>query len=155
MEEEIKNQDFSLTPILNEETKEYSLTHFDEVKAACEEFIGENMVEEIKDDSDLRTLKKCRTAIRKKKDKIKSVRLALIKLFSWQFLELEKMLDTADYKLKTIKEEFEAEKVIEEKDYELKETLLSIKYRDPSVIDEIKKIAVEKGCTITEIKENK
>ncbi len=147
--------EFSLKPILNEETKEYSLLNFDEVRLACQNFIDENSVKEVCSNEDLKALRKGRTAIRKKQEKIKSVRLSLIKLFSWQFIELERMLGEADYKLKVIKENYEAdnENVIPTNDF--KEILIKIRYKDDSVIAEIKQLAVEKGCTVTEIKEDK
>lgn len=148
--------EFSIRPILNEETKEYSLLNFDEVRLACQDFIDENSVKEVTGDDDLKALRKGRTTIRKKSEKIKSTRLALIRLFSWQFTELEKMLNDADYKLKTIKENYEAKKnnpTAVANDYE--EVLLKIKFKDVEVIDEIKRLAVEKGCTVTEIKEDK
>ena len=71
------------------------------------------------------------------------------------------MLTDADNKLKQLKEEFEASKTefVEEAaapvDNDLKEVTLVIKYRDVNVIEQIKKLAVDGGCTITEIKENK
>ena len=71
------------------------------------------------------------------------------------------MLTDADNKLKQLKEEFEASKTefVEEAptpvDNDLKEVTLIIKYRDVNVIEQIKKLAVDNGCTITEIKENK
>lgn len=148
--------EFSIRPILNEETKEYSLLHFDEVRLACQNFIDENSISEVTGEKDLKVLRKCRTIIRKKSELIKKTRLSIIKLFSWQFAELEKMLNDADYKLKTIKDNYEAAKsepTNAVKDCE--EVLLKIKYRDVDVIDEIKKLAVEKGCTVTEIKEEK
>lgn len=154
-------EEFSLTPILDPETKEYSLLRFDEVKEACEGFIEENTIETITTEDDLKILKKCRTNLRKKKDTIKAVRLALVKLFSWQFKALEDMLSDADNKLKQLKEEFEASKTefVEETaapvENDLKEVTLVIKYRDVNVIEQIKKLAVDGGCTITEIKENK
>ena len=160
-ETEFTPEEFSLTPILDPETKEYSLLRFDEVKEACEGFIEENMMETITTDDDLKILKKCRTNLRKKKDTIKAARLALVKLFSWQFKALEDMLTDADNKLKQLKEEFEASKTefVEETptpvDNDLKEVTLIIKYRDVNVIEQIKKLAVDNGCTITEIKENK
>ena len=70
MEEEIKKEEFSLTPILNPETKEYSLKNFDEVKVACEGFIEENRMLTCSTDEEYKNLKKCRTNLRKKKDQI-------------------------------------------------------------------------------------
>ena len=166
MEEEIKKEEFSLTPILNPETKEYSLKNFDEVKVACEGFIEENRMLTCSTDEEYKNLKKCRTNLRKKKDQIKATRLALSKLFSFQFKELEAMLDAADNELKCLKDEFDAKKAEEEalnnpvgeepkpvEDNELKKATLIIEYRDVNIIEDIKKIAVDRGCTVTEIKE--
>lgn len=158
-----KAPEFSLTPILNPETKEYSLKHFEEVKEACEGFIEENTIEHLCNDDDLRTLKKCRTNIRKKKDQIKSVRVSLTKLFSFQFKELESLLDEADTKLKQLKDEFEASRAVVEEipevapvvETEMQEVTLVLKYRDANIVEQIKKLAADNGCEIIVIKETK
>ena len=153
---ETKATEFSLTPILNPETKEYSLKHFEEMKEKCRVFIEENTIETINTDDDLKTLKTCRANIRKKKDQIKSARLALTKIFSFQFKELESMLDDADTKLKQLKDSKAVQnQKTDATDNDLKEIVLVIKYRDVNVIDSLKKMAVESGCEITEIKEKK
>lgn len=157
--EEYKAPEFSITPILNPETGEYSLTHFDEIKEACEGFIEENMIEKIVTEDDLKILKKCRTTIRKKKETISKTRNALVKLFSWQFKELEGLLTDADNKLKQLKDEYEASLVTETAaeeapvDTDLKKTTLVIEYRDANIIEQLKKLATDNGCTVTEIKE--
>ncbi len=165
-QEEIIKEEFSLTPILNPETKEYSLQRFEEIKVACQGFIEENKVLSCDSDEELKTLKKCRTSLRKKSDQIKAARLALSKLFTFQFKELEKMLGDADNELKKLKDEFDAKKAEEEalnnpvseeptpvENNELKKVTLVIEYKDVNVIEDIKKLAVDRGCTITEIKE--
>lgn len=160
MEEEIKKEEFSLTPMINPETKEYSIKKFDEVKVACTNFIKDNMMTSCKSDDDLKTLRKCRSNIRKKKDQIKAARVALTRLFTYQLKELESLLDEADNELKALKDEFEASKVEETpetaspvQDNELKKITFIIEYRDSNIIDSIKKLAIDNGCTITEIKE--
>lgn len=160
MEEEIKKEEFSLTPMINPETKEYSIKKFDEVKVACASFIKDNTMTSCKSDDDLKLLRKCRSNIHKKKDQIKAARIALTKLFTYQLKELESMLDAADNELKALKEEFEASKVEETKenvspiqDIELKKITFIIEYRDSNIIDSIKELAINNGCTITEIKE--
>lgn len=152
--EEYNAPKFSITPIYNKETGEYSLQHFDEVKAVCEGFIEENSIEVITSSDDYKIVKKCRTNIRKKLETISSVRKSLVKLFSYQFIELEKMLKEADEKLKSLKIDYETSTTEEEPiDDDLKKTTLIIEYRDSKVIEQLKKIAVESGCKVTEVKE--
>jgi len=166
MEEEIIKEEFSLTPVLNPETKEYSIKRFEEIKVACQGFIEENKMVSCTTDEDLKTLRKCRTTLHKKADQIKAARLALSKLFTYQFKELEKMLNDADNELKKLKDEFDAKKAEEEalnnpvveetklvEDKDLKKVTLIIEYRDANIIEDIKKLAIDRGCTITEIKE--
>lgn len=158
-EENINKEEFSLTPVLNPETKEYSIKGFEEVKSACARFIEENKVTSCANDDDYRILKKSRTALRKKAEEIKNTRVALTRVFTSQFLTLEKMLNSADDEMKKIKDEFDAlkpkEEVVAKTDQDEKSITLVINYRDDSVISEIKKLATGKGCTVTEIKEKK
>lgn len=160
--EERNEPEFSLTPILNPETKEYSLRKFDEVKIACSEFIKRNSIENVSDEEDFKNLKKYRTNIRKKKETIKSARLSLIKLFSFQFKELESMLEVADAQLKQQKDEFEAKQTesvepIKEASVntDIKEVTLIIKYRDINIIDNLIKTAVSNGCEVITLQEKK
>lgn len=144
-------EEFSLTPIINPETKEYSVKNFNEIKLACEDFINENSIDKIENNDDLKKLRKFRTNIRKKSETIKNSRLALVRIFSFQFKELEAMLDAKDNDLKKIKDAYELSQEIKEIDSDTKKVTLVIEYRDDNVIKQITKMAVEKGCTVTEI----
>lgn len=151
---------FSLKPLLDEHGL-YSLKNFDQIKESCRAFIDENSIASVSTADEVKQLKKCRTVIRKQKDFLRKVRLSLVKLFSFQISELENMLEDADNNMKRLKEEYDASLVVEEetkveseiKDREAKTITLKITYYDSNIIESLKKMAVDNGCTITEIKE--
>lgn len=147
---------FSLTPILNE-NGEYSLIRYQEVEVACQNYINERTISEINNDDDLKALKVCRKEIRKKKDNISKTRKNLVKVFSYQFLSLEKMLNEADEKMKKLKEEYELSLQENQEQEELqqhtKTIVFKLNYSNEETLEKIKQIAVEEHCEIIEIKE--
>ena len=147
---------FSLTPILNE-NGEYSIKRYQEVEIACQNFIKERTISEVKNDDDLKALKEYRKEIRKKKDNISKTRKNLVKVFSYQFLSLEKMLNEADESMKKLKEEYELslqeQQVQEELQQDTKTIIFKLNYSSEETLEKIRKIAVEDHCEIIEIKE--
>lgn len=126
----------------NPKTKLYEIVDFNGTLNEIKDFISKNSFTNlvIQDDSDKATVKKARTAIRKKKDDVKKLRLnvneAMLGAFNRQTKQIESLLDEADLKMKELIDNYE-NKVI------TKKFTIVVSSTDEQVIEKIKAFALE------------
>ena len=146
-------KEYDLVPILEQETKTFQIQKFDEVKGACENFINENLEKVNLETFDKETygdVKKIRTAIRKKQEQVKEVRLNCNEIamgtFNEQAKTLESMLKETDDKLKAYVDKYEKE--IEGKLPKPAKITLTIKGYDMKKIEKVRDFALKQGLEV-------
>lgn len=146
-------KEYDLVPILEQETKTFQIQKFDEVKGACENFINENLEKVNLETFDKETygdVKKIRTAIRKKQEQVKEVRLNCNEIamgtFNEQAKTLESMLKETDDKLKAYVDKYEKE--IEGKLPKPAKITLTVKGYDMKKIEKVRDFALKQGLEV-------
>lgn len=143
-------KEYDLVPILEKETQTFLIQKFDEVKGACEYFISENLEKvnlEVFNKETYGDVKKIRTAIRKKQDQVKEVRLSCNEIamgtFNEQAKTLESMLKEADEKLKAYVDAYDRD--IEGELPKPAKITLTIKGYDLKKVEKVKEYAIKQG----------
>ena len=139
---------FNLIPVLNEESKQYVVKDFDNVKAIVKGYVEREVdtIGEIGNDLMLACVKKIRTDIRKRQSMISQARITTTRLligeFDMQLKEIEAILNEADLVLK--------EKIDKYKEPVARPKIITLvcKSYDNTNIEKIKEYATSLGVAV-------